>query len=531
MKIHRLGILIFLISLGFFLFANHQMPITDPVESNYALTAKEMVQSGNWLSPQIYHQFWFDKPIMIYWLIAVSYKIFGIGEFAARFPSALFSALTVGMMYQVVRNVAGRRIVALWGSFILGTSLEFWVIAHAVITDAVLIWATLGTMPLAYVGLTKPSKWAMVGAYAFAGIAVLTKGPVGIVLPGALLLVFALAMQSWTYVKRLFLWQGIVAFLVVATPWYLLMYGIHGNDFISGFLGLHNYVRATVSEHPEANHWWYYLVLLPLSFLPWTGPVFYEMWAGWKKAVNRTQYNYLMIWGWGTILFYSIMATKYPTYTFIAMLPFSMLGAVGIVRLCNAHVSRKRWTILTGPAIVLWLLWAGASFFSPWGFWYLLYVIVVIGIVMLISFQRRGKAYLLPVTITVVTMLSSAVVIHEGLVPLMERRSTSSIAMQFKNFDGDVYIYGGYDTSLVYYTGKTIERIDVSVEDRQVGAWSGKYTMPRIQEERVLKKIVDHKAVMILVPANVTESFEKSPVRPLMRLVGEHNKDRIFSTK
>ena len=104
MKIHKLSILIFFVCLGFFAFANSQLAITDPVESNYALTAMEMVQSGNWLSPQIYHQFWYDKPIMIYWLIAISYTIFGFGEFAARFPSAFFSALTVAFLYQFIRN-------------------------------------------------------------------------------------------------------------------------------------------------------------------------------------------------------------------------------------------------------------------------------------------------------------------------------------------------------------------------------------------------------------------------------------------
>lgn len=531
MKIHRLGFLVFFISLGFFLFTNHQLPITDPVESNYALTAKEMVISGNWLSPQIYHQFWYDKPIMIYWLIGFSYKIFGINEFAARFPSALFSALTVGMMYQTVRSFAGRRILALWAAFILGTSLEFWVIAHAVITDAVLIWATLGTMALAYVGLTKPSRLAMAGAYAFAGIAVLTKGPVGIVLPGILLLIYTTMMRSWTYTRRLFPWQGIVAFCVVALPWYVMMYMEHGNAFVSGFLGLHNYVRATVSEHPDVNHWWYYLALMPLSLLPWTGPVIYEMWTGWKAEVSRSQYKYLMVWGWGTILFYSLMATKYPTYTFISILPFSILGALGIVRLCHAKHSRKWWSILTGPAILLWLLWFGASFFSPWGFWYLLYVIVAIGIAMLVTYQMRGQSYLLPVTIAVVTVLSSMVVIHEGLLPLMELRSTKNITTQFKEFDGDIYIYGGYDTSLVFYTGRDIDKIVVSLEGQQTGAWSGKYTMPQIAESEVLRKIVNHDNVMILVPNNGRDQFEKSPLRPLMRLVGEHNKDSIFSTQ
>ena len=82
MKLQRLTPILFFVSMLFFVGGNTFLPLTDPVESNYALTAKEMVESGNWLSPQIYGQFWYDKPIMIYWLIALCYKIWysGLGS-------------------------------------------------------------------------------------------------------------------------------------------------------------------------------------------------------------------------------------------------------------------------------------------------------------------------------------------------------------------------------------------------------------------------------------------------------------------
>ena len=72
MKLHRLTYVVFLVFLGVYLLGNHLLPVTDPVESNYALTAKEMVLSGDWLSPQIYGHYWYDKPIMIYWLLSLS---------------------------------------------------------------------------------------------------------------------------------------------------------------------------------------------------------------------------------------------------------------------------------------------------------------------------------------------------------------------------------------------------------------------------------------------------------------------------
>ena len=76
---------------------NGSLLITDSVESNYALTAKEMVQSGDWLSPQIYGNYWYDKPVMFYWLTAIAYKVFGFNEFASRFFPAVFGVLAVAL--------------------------------------------------------------------------------------------------------------------------------------------------------------------------------------------------------------------------------------------------------------------------------------------------------------------------------------------------------------------------------------------------------------------------------------------------
>ena len=108
MKLSRLTPVLFVVWLVFFMVANNILPVTDPVESNYALTAKEMVLSGNWLSPQIYGTYWYDKPIMIYWLIALAFKIFGIADWVVRLPSAIFGALSVAAMFQALRTFSRR---------------------------------------------------------------------------------------------------------------------------------------------------------------------------------------------------------------------------------------------------------------------------------------------------------------------------------------------------------------------------------------------------------------------------------------
>ncbi len=529
MKTCKLSIVLAVLFFGFFVFANQWLPIMDPVESNYALTAKEMVLSGDWISPQIYHKYWFDKPIMIYWLIALSYKVFGFSDFAARFPSALFGALTIGLLYQMVYRISNRKLLSFWSVLILGTSLEFWVVSHGVVTDMVLMFATVGTMGYAYVGLEQNKPWYTAVAYAFAGLAVLTKGPVGIVLPGLLLLIFACIMGPKTYVKRLFPWQGILAFILVALPWYAAMYYIHGQAFVDGFLGLHNYVRATVSEHPEDNKWYYYLVILPASLLPWTGIVFYDMWKGRRKDFR---YIYLMTWGWGTILFYTLMATKYPTYTFIALIPFSVMGAMGIVHLL--HYKKKRyWTILTGPAIFLWLLLVVATFFVKWGFWALLYLVVGLGTVSVIYLQFIGRKFMLPLVIAIVTMLSSAVVIYEGLIPFVNQRSSVELVKPVADFKGPVYSFGGYKTSLVYYTGKEITRIEAIIPGQQTGVWANKYTMKTIDRRDILPHLQKGEDMLLVVPRSHEGVFAESVLYPYVEqvFITSDKKTKLYRTK
>ena len=219
-KNNRLWIIIFLVSFLFLLWGNQYLPVTDPVESNYALTAKEMAESGNWLSPTIYGHYWYDKPIMIYWLTAASYRLFGFTSLASRLPSVLAGALSAALLGAYTQRLLHNQKAAVCASLFLVTSLEFWIVSHAIITDQLLFLFTIPTMLSAFIGLNENSRKHMVIAYAAAALACLTKGPVGLVLPGLLLLLWCASMRSWKMVRRCFPWQGILCFLLIATPWY-----------------------------------------------------------------------------------------------------------------------------------------------------------------------------------------------------------------------------------------------------------------------------------------------------------------------
>ena len=518
MKLSRLTPVVFIVWLVFYMFGNNMLPVTDPVESNYALTAKEMVLSGDWLSPQIYGTYWYDKPIMIYWLIALGFKVFGIADWVVRLPSAIFGALSVATMYQSTRTMSGKWALGLIGASVLGTSLMFWTVAHGVITDMVLLYTTLMVMIYSYKGLVEQKPYAMIVAYVFASLGVLTKGPVAIVLPGMILLVFAGINRSWSMVKAIFDWRGILAFCVVCLPWYVYMYSVHGQDFINGFLGLHNVTRATQSEHPEDNVWWYYLAIFLGASMPWTGAVIYGIIDGFKQ--RHTGFIYNMTWGVGIVLFYTLMATKYPLYTFVSFVPFSAIGALGVMKLIRKGKSRALKWIIMGPTLLLWIAYIAGSFFAPWGFYCLLYVVVAMAILFMFYAWYTRRGYRLITIIVLGTMVISSIVVMEGLEPFVKQRSNIDVVPVVDSYEGDVYYYNGYSTAVVYYTGHKVIKIngDESRWDdrdklkKRSAEWQKKYLMEQVSEEEFNKTIESGKPLMLIVPKGEVKHFRQSSI-------------------
>ncbi len=466
-----LPLIVFLVALAVYLPMNGLIPVTDPVEANYALTAKEMFLSGNWLSPQIYSQFWYDKPAMIYWLIAASYTLFGVGEFAARFPAGLFSAAGVAFAAWFAARIYASRLAGLLTAVVLGTSLEYWVLARMVITDAVLFLFTSVSLAALYLGLREGGRGWYVLAYAAAGLAVLTKGPVGLVMPGLVVFVYIAVTRRWELLTRLRILLGAVVFLAVAAPWYLAMYVVHGSDFVDTFLGLHNYLRATVSEHPKDNVFYYYLVLFPLSLLPWTG-VFLRALAAGRR---RPHFAFLTVWLGVFIVFYSLMATKYPTYVFPALFPAALLVARELEEMQSARRRTLLW--LTVPATALLVLFAVGVHWLPPAVWWPLQAAAAIGAIAIVWLGHRDEAFLQQLAVGAAVVVVSLLLIYQGLVPLAASRSAKAAAAALPAQGATVAAIGEYPTSAVFYSGYRITRLaDTAAAPQSV--WAGKYTMP-----------------------------------------------------
>lgn len=170
---------------------NHLLVITDPVESNYALTAKEMLASGDYFSPRIFGNYWYDKPIFFYWELIAAFKLFGISDFAARFFPALFGIAGVLLAYAFTARLYDKK-TGFFTGLILMTTVEYFYLSKAVITDMTLFVFYSACLMAFYIAYSEKKPAFYYAAYAFAGLSVLTKGPIGLLQPGLIILLFLL---------------------------------------------------------------------------------------------------------------------------------------------------------------------------------------------------------------------------------------------------------------------------------------------------------------------------------------------------
>ena len=328
------------------------MPLFDPDEPVYALTPLEMIHSGDWLSPKIYGNYWYDKPPLFYWLDALSVKAFGVSEFAVRFPSALLGILSVVMLYVFVTKRLGSK-TGLIASIALLTSIEFVYLSKAAVIDITLLFCMSGAL-LCY--WDKKYFWM----YVCAALATLAKGPVGFLLPGAVMFCDMLLNNRWRDLTRMRLFSGVLAFLVIALPWYLAMWKVHGADFMDGFLGANNITRFLDAEHPGTSAYWFYIPVLFLGMFPWCGVIVQAFWSTIRVALNKWQEGnkdnpelFFNLWAWVIFIFFTLSQTKLITYI-VPMFPaVAVLIAMYISGVSKKSSRRSFALVLTAVSLLL----------------------------------------------------------------------------------------------------------------------------------------------------------------------------------
>ena len=303
-KDNRLIILLVVFSAYIFLIGLGKMPLTDPDEVFYAETAKEMLARQEFLTPYIFGEPQFEKPPLYYWLTIVSFKAFGVNEFAARFPSAIFGILGIIGVYFLGRVLVNKRTGFLAG-IILATSVGYVIIARACVTDMLLAVLILYVFLFFILGMKTESaktKWYLLSSVCV-GLAILTKGPIGIFFPVVIIGLYLILTKDLKRLKEVPIFAGLLILLGISAPWYLLMYKAHGKEFIDMFFGFHNITRFLHPEHTWGDIFYYYIPVAAVFFAFWTAFLPLGVWQTFREKETRIIKANLFLWIWFFVIF------------------------------------------------------------------------------------------------------------------------------------------------------------------------------------------------------------------------------------
>ncbi len=371
----------------------------DADEPAYAVAAREMRESGDWVTPTFNGQPRFDKPILFYYLLVLAYEAFGVNEFAVRFWPALGGVILTLVVYRLgLRHAPAAAGTA---ALVFLLSPLTWVMGRAAVTDMLLTLCLTGCMAFLY-GLLRAEGEAAgrrcwLGAAACSALAVLVKGPVGLVLPGLVLVAYGLLTKRLgRALRRPGLLPAAALFCLLVLPWYVLVLRANGWAFVEGFLVKHHLVRYTGEVSGHGQPFWFFVPVVLVAFFPWSAflpaalvRVFgRRRGAGgqgregagesdaatipqsairnpqWRAPNGATEWErFCAVWFAVTFLFFSGARTKLPSYLFPA---FPALAFVLAGWFDDGGVVRRAWRWGAGLLAVLGLALAAGAAAVPW---------------------------------------------------------------------------------------------------------------------------------------------------------------------
>ncbi len=335
---HRITLPLLLLAAVTFFAGLGRGAITDSDEAFYADAAREMVASGDWVTPQYNYEPRFQKPVLYYWVTAAASLVLGENEMAARFWAAM-----AGLGLVLVTAAAGRRwydeSTGLLAGAIVATNFGYFSIGRMALPDLPLafcislaIWAALvATLEQE----RSPRKFVLLAALAL-GLGFLTKGPVGLIVPAIVIVpVLLIERRSIALTTPSDLVLGFIVMAGVAAPWYVVMWLRHGNEYLQGFFIGDNFERFVTDRFNDPRPWWFYFPIVAGGLLPWTplalvwlGPL--TQWVRRRRDIGTIDLR-LLLWAALPLAFFSLSVGKQPRYILPVLPPLALLLASSIV--------------------------------------------------------------------------------------------------------------------------------------------------------------------------------------------------------
>src|SRR5574340_380068 len=333
-----------------------------PDEGRYAEIPREMVASGDWVTPRLNELKYFEKPPLQYWATATAYTLFGEHQWTSRLWTGLTGFAGILLVWFAGLRLFGRE-AAGYAALLLSSSLLYVLMAHINTLDmGVTFFITLGILGLllaqAQADVRKRRNWMLL-AWAGMALAVLSKGLMGIILPGAALFIYCVVQRDFGVLKRMHWLPGLAVFFAITVPWFVLVMQANP-EFFERFFIYEHYQRFTTRVHGRYQPWYYFIPILLAGALPWTALMFDSMWrtlrGGSLPAGTFNSQRFLLIWAVFIYVFFSISGSKLPSY----LLPmFPVLALLMGKRIAEMRARVLFWQV--APAIPVTLLLLGLA--------------------------------------------------------------------------------------------------------------------------------------------------------------------------
>ena len=366
--------IVFVIAFLFFALFTNGYPLIIPDEPRYAETAREMLETGNFFVPYLNAEPRLVKPILFYWFEAMSMNFFGVNEFAARLPSLLAGSGIVSLAY-LFGSINGIGIIT---ALVASTSFAYFLLAKLAITDMVLCFFAVASLVFFYLGFletktNKLNKQLLLSATMMA-CGFLTKGPVAIVLPMAIILLFLfLKSDPVDFFKAYFreFLLGSLIFLLINIPWYFVVHVLTNGAFTEQFFFSDNLSRMMKPHTGHKGPFWFYLPVIIMGLFPWSFFLLQSLFSGdfssglnlqSEKSRQEKAFSFSLIWAFVYIVFFSIASTKMPSYIAPCFFPLAFIVARWWSQRFTTTKSHKRKNLGLAWGLIVFLLVIVSSF-------------------------------------------------------------------------------------------------------------------------------------------------------------------------
>lgn len=472
-----------LVAVAIIWFANLEYrTLVKPDEGRYAEIPREMVKSGDWTTPRLNELKYFEKPPLQYWATAVAYEVFGEHQWTSRLWAGLTGFAGLFLVWFTGARLFGRE-VAGYAAILLGSSLLYVLIGHINTLDmGVTFFVTLGIFAMLFAQTASDAKtqrnWMLV-AWAGMALAVLSKGLMGLILPGTAVFIYCILQRDLGPLKRMHWLPGLAVFFLIVSPWFYLVMKANP-EFFERFFIYEHYTRFTTKDLGRYQPWYYFVPILLSGALPWTVLMFDSMARAWRSGTRADKAfspeRFLLIWAVFIYVFFTVSGSKLPSY----LLPmFPALALLMGIRMTQIRERTLMWQLV--PVIPALLVIIGlalaidkfadtplqAKLYPQYAQWLILGVgILLAGVVLAIWLLKRERKMVAVLSLALSSMLCAQISLS-GYNTIAHERSAKHIAAAIKDYvKPEVIFYSvlDYEQTLPFYIKHTFTLVQYQDE-------------------------------------------------------------------